>query len=77
MTSVALDTTGGIKITYGNQVNSAVATANILYLTPSVSPNNDVIWNCGYHALAGSLPTGVTQGSTSVLAKYLPQTCRL
>jgi type IV pilus assembly protein PilA len=68
----------GIKITYGSQVNAAVtATGNVLFLNPTVSPNNDVIWNCGYHAAVGSQPTGITgAGTTTVLSKYLPQTCR-
>jgi type IV pilus assembly protein PilA len=67
----------GIKITYGLQVNSAVTnTGNILYLNPTLSLNNDVIWNCGYHTPQGSPPTGITTGTTTVLAKYLPQTCR-
>jgi type IV pilus assembly protein PilA len=68
----------GIKITYGSQVNVAVAApANVLYLNPTVSPNNDVIWNCGYHLAVGTTPPGITGvGTTTVLPKYLPQTCR-
>ncbi len=68
----------GIQITYGSQVNAAVTSSgNILFLNPTVSPNNDVIWNCGYHAAVGSAPPGITgAGLTTVLSKYLPQTCR-
>ncbi len=68
----------GIKITYGSQVNAAVvSTGDILFLNPTVSPNNDVIWNCGYHPAVGSAPPGITgAGTTTVLPKYLPQTCR-
>jgi len=33
-----------------------------------------VIWNCGAHPAAGTPAT--TPGTTTVLPKYLPQTCR-
>jgi type IV pilus assembly protein PilA len=78
VTGVALMPSGAITITYGGQVNNAVITSgNLLSLTPGISPNNDVIWNCGNHTpVAGSLPPSVSAGSTTVLPKYLPQTCR-
>ena len=77
VTDVSLDSTGGIKITYGNQVNnSVILSGTTLYLYPTVSPNQDVIWNCGYHTLQGSFGPGVTAGTTNVTPKYLPQTCR-
>jgi type IV pilus assembly protein PilA len=68
----------GIQITYGSQVNAAViSSGKILFLNPTVSPNNDVIWNCGYHAAVGATPPGITGvGTTTVLSKYLPQSCR-
>lgn len=70
---------GTISITYGNDANAAIA-GQILSLKPLVSPNNDVIWVCGYHAA----PTGAAEASggasggdqTSVTAKYLPSNCR-
>ncbi|HEV2700991.1 MAG TPA: pilin [Steroidobacteraceae bacterium] len=81
VTSIDLSTSpGSITVTYGNQANTAVATKT-LALTPYLSANNDVVWICGNHGIAGLSPaptlgTGVTAGATSVLDKYLPQTCR-
>ena len=73
----AIGLNGAITVTYGNQVNAAVA-GNTLGLTPYLSPNNDVVWVCGNHtAPAGvTIATGVTAATTNVLDKYLPQTCR-
>ncbi len=71
--------TGGILITYGGvQLNSNVAAgSNVLYIYPTIDTNNDVIWNCGYKAMAGSYGGGITAGgTTTVLPKYLPQSCR-
>ncbi len=75
VSAIALN--GSITVTYGNQVNSVVATKT-LGLTPYLSPNNDVVWVCGAHTppTSSSIATGVTAASTTVLDKYLPQTCR-
>jgi type IV pilus assembly protein PilA len=70
-------TSGAIHVIYGNQVNSAVATQS-LYITPYLSANNDIVWVCGNHTVpsGASIPTGVTNTTTPILDKYLPQTCR-
>ena len=69
-------TTGTIKITYGSQANTNI-TGKELDLRPTISPNGDVIWNCGKHAVAGSDPaTAAAADATSVTSKYLPQNCR-
>ena len=72
--------TGTIQITYGNQANADALSAgqNRLDLRPIVSPNGDVIWNCGRRTEAGSDPTSgaSTANGTTVLDKYLPATCR-
>jgi type IV pilus assembly protein PilA len=71
--------TGTIQISYGGQANAALgAGANRLDLRPTVSTNNDVIWNCGYKAPVGADPAsgGATAAATTVLPKYLPQNCR-
>jgi type IV pilus assembly protein PilA len=71
---------GTIQITYGNQANADALAAgqNQLDLRPTVSPNGDVIWNCGYKAEVGADPgSGASDANaTSVLEKYLPSTCR-
>jgi type IV pilus assembly protein PilA len=68
---------GGITITYGNQANNAI-NAQTLGLRPATSVNNDIVWVCGPKAT----PTGATLvaasvGTTNLLPKYLPQTCRV
>jgi type IV pilus assembly protein PilA len=68
--------TGTINITYGVQANTNINNKK-LSLRPTVSPNGDVIWNCGKHTVAGSDPTNAASDDvTDVLGKYLPQTCR-
>ena len=73
--------TGTIQITYSSAAPQ-IANSNLnglrLDIRPTVSPNGDVIWNCGYKATIGADPAsgGATAGATTVLAKYLPQACR-
>jgi type IV pilus assembly protein PilA len=78
--------TGTITITYGvNGAYGGQANANITGLTlalqPALSTNNDVIWNCGQKAPVGNQPAtaapAANGGGTTVLPKYLPQSCRL
>jgi type IV pilus assembly protein PilA len=80
--------TGTITITYGpNGVYGIQANANIgnppltLALQPALSANNDVIWNCGQKAPVGNQPAvaapAANGAGTTVLPKYLPQSCRL
>jgi len=78
VTGVALST-GTIQITYGGIQANTNINGKILGLRPTVSPNGDVIWNCGYKAVVGSDPTGSTAGTngTNLTPKYLPAACRL
>jgi type IV pilus assembly protein PilA len=78
--------TGTITITYGaNGVYGVQANANITGLTlglqPSLSVNNDVIWNCGQKVAIGGQPATASPAAsgagTTVLPKYLPQSCRV
>jgi type IV pilus assembly protein PilA len=77
---------GTITITYGTIGAAGVqANANIvgktLLLQPLLSPNLDVVWNCGLKAAVGAQPaTGPASPvatTTTVLPKYLPQNCRV
>ncbi len=69
-------TAGAIQIIYGGQANKNIS-ALTLSLTPYTDTNNDVLWQCGSAAVptGGTLPTGVTAGTTSVPAQYLPTAC--
>jgi type IV pilus assembly protein PilA len=81
VSDVTINGSADIVVTYGNQANAVLGTTGkVLALTPYVDANNDIIWVCGKHTqpTGASLPTGVTSGlgTTTVLDKYLPQTCR-
>jgi type IV pilus assembly protein PilA len=72
---------GSIVITYGGtdapQANSNIS-GDTLILQPTTSPNGDVIWNCGFKAIAGSASpaAGSLASASSIEAKYLPASCR-
>jgi type IV pilus assembly protein PilA len=75
---------GTIIITYGNEANATLIDSGaILTLQPKVSSNNDVVWLCGY--FEGTNVADLTEpasgdsdaGTTDVLPKYLPQSCRV
>jgi len=72
--------TGTIQITY-SATAPFQANANLnglrLDLRPTISPNGDVIWTCGTHAIVGADPAvPATADGTTVIAKYLPANCR-
>ena len=70
---------GGITITYGNEANSKLATANEnqVGLTPGASVNGDVVWRCGYADPPAGWGSDIgTSATTSVPGKYLPSSCR-
>ena len=74
-------TNGTIQITFSStspQIANANINSQILGLRPTVSPNGDVIWNCGYKGTIGSDPSSGAAGTngTTVTAKYLPAACR-
>lgn len=78
-------TDGTIDIVYGNQANANIAAdgQNTLSLVPKVSPNDDVIWLCGYNdgANIDPEPTDPVSGepgpnNTDVSPKYVPASCR-
>ena len=82
VTQVLIET-GTIHITYGGQANQNIA-AGILSLVPKVSENDDVVWLCGYNDGTNMNPAPLDPGSgasaagtTDVIAKYLPQSCRV
>ena len=60
VTQIAVDE-GKITVTYGNDVNSKIATGT-LSLTPSENPNGDLRWACA--------------GDATLINKYLPANCR-
>jgi type IV pilus assembly protein PilA len=65
---------GVITIEYGNQANNNIVGLT-LSLVPGTNQNFDVVWVCG-DAAAPSGASMAGTGSTTVLNKYLPATCR-
>jgi type IV pilus assembly protein PilA len=71
---------GGITINYGSAEANQAIVGQSLGLTPGASVNGDVIWRCGDPTAdpsgwAGGVTTA-TAGTTTVLPKYVPSSCR-
>lgn len=66
---------GVITITYGNKANAANLATQVLTIRPATSAAGDIAWVCGYGAAPGGT-TVVGADATTVLAKYLPSSCR-
>jgi type IV pilus assembly protein PilA len=74
VSSVNVTTGGQIQVTYsGPQVNAKLS-GQVLYLSPGLDPNYDVVWVCG-NASIPSTVSGVTQTATTVSSAYLPTSC--
>jgi type IV pilus assembly protein PilA len=72
VTGVAVVAGGAITITYGNQVNQAISTKT-LSLNPGLSPNNDIVWQCGLNVASGA--SSFATAATTIAAQYLPAAC--
>jgi len=71
---------GTIVIRFGNQANTAIG-GQTLSLKPLVSPNQDVVWQCGNRAIAASVAdeaSGSASGAvnSTIAGKYRPSNCR-
>ena len=80
VTNGTIDVLFGTVGVYGQQANANI-NAKHLMLQPTLSTNNDVVWNCGLKvAQVTGQPTGTASPDaatgTTVIAKYLPQSCR-
>ncbi len=79
VSSIQVIQSGGITITYGNQVNAQIDT-NTLHLQPARvvgSPTSPLSWVCGNStAPNGTLAVAAAAGTTNLLGKYLPTDCR-
>jgi type IV pilus assembly protein PilA len=71
---------GQITITYGNNANAANLRDQTLILTPGVSNNGDVGWQCGNKGMPAGItnPAGGAWSATggTTLGKYRPAECR-
>ena len=66
---------GVITITYGRDANSNI-NSQTLVLNPGVNANDDVVWQCGNATAPAAAVTMAAGGTTSVIDKYLPASCR-
>ena len=82
VTEVLVQANGVIRVTFGNQANAANLAGETLFLTPGISANGDVAWQCGSkdmtNASALSSPAGWQAGGTggTLAQKYRPAECR-
>ena len=76
VSAITVGANGQIRITYsGSQANAKLSATPLLYITPGLDANNDVVWICGYALTpSGVTAAGATTGST-VPAPYLPTVC--
>jgi type IV pilus assembly protein PilA len=73
-----------ITVLFGNNANAANLAGNTLLLTAGTSANGDVAWQCGNHAMPGTITAGTTAFAAAgpapaggtVLQKYRPAECR-
>lgn len=66
---------GVITITFGNDANTNID-GDTLALTPGTNANDDVVWQCGDFVMSGAGLSMQAAGTTTVLDKYLPSSCR-
>ena len=69
---------GRIDVTFGGPLAHQDIIGTVLSLTPYVSPENIILWRCGFAPPpAGELLNGGTAHvEPTVKARYLPTTCR-
>jgi hypothetical protein len=70
-----------ITVTYGNNANTANLGTKTLILTPGLSNNGDVAWQCGSKAMPATIDDDAatwqaTGAGGTVLQKYRPAECR-
>ena len=74
-TSSITQAAGVLTITYGLKANTKVANSTLL-ISGAVDSNGDIAWVCGGSAVpTGFSAAGSATGGT-VVAKYLPATCK-
>jgi type IV pilus assembly protein PilA len=80
VSSVHVGTNGVITITFGNQANAKQLSGKTLVLTPGVSKNGDVAWQCGSKNMATasgiSAPGGWSADGGTLEPKFRPAECR-
>ena len=72
---------GEIVIVYGNEAHTKIATggANTLKITPYLTEDDSVVWQCGMAttgSASGLSVMGVFTDGTTIDERYLPAACR-
>jgi hypothetical protein len=70
-------TNGTVVIRYGGRANRLLAGRQVT-LRPTIGPQQDVMWSCGYSEDPGIDPRkgGAAPHATDLARKYLPSPCR-
>jgi type IV pilus assembly protein PilA len=80
VSSLTIGANGVITVRFGQQSNAANLAGETLTLTPGVSDNGDVAWQCGSKDMSNatgiSSPAGWSTSGGTVLQKYRPAECR-
>jgi type IV pilus assembly protein PilA len=68
---------GTVVIRYSAAAGAALARGQ-LTLRPTLGPNDDIVWNCGYSRGLGTDPRSgpASPHATTLARKYLPASCR-
>jgi type IV pilus assembly protein PilA len=76
VTAVAI-ANGEITVSYGANANTTILGSNLV-ITPYLSPDRSVAWKCGNAAApAGTVIMGAGPTASTLLAKYMPASCRV
>ncbi|WP_428100126.1 pilin [Candidatus Rariloculus sp.] len=74
-----LDVVGGeVIITYGNDANAANLAGRTLVLTPHLTADGSIVWQCGLapSTVANPMGANTNPGGTTVSPQHLPSACR-
>ena len=80
VTDIALAAGSVITITYGNNANAANLAGKTLTLSPGLSTNNDIVWQCGSKAMPATVTASAAWAASgaggTAAQKYRPAECR-
>jgi type IV pilus assembly protein PilA len=78
VSSIDVNASGQIVITYGGTDANAAIRTDTLFLTPGVTANGDIVWRCGSRVIAATASWAAAVSGTdgSLEGKFRPSNCR-
>ena len=69
---------GEVIITYGNDANASNLAGQTLVMTPHLTAEDSIIWQCGLAAptIANPMGANTNPGATTIAPQHLPGACR-